>query len=294
MRILTKNMCIQKLRKRTIISLAMVFIIAGVAMAQKGNPKAPWFFIQITDPQFGMFDSNAGFEKETILYEKAVAKINGLNPDFVAITGDFVHDQKSAQQITEFKRITAKINPKIPVCYTPGNHDIGQTPNEKSIKEYKKNYGSDQFSFRHKGSSFIGFNSGLIKAKLVKPEQKQYSWLEKKLKQSQRASHIILFCHYPFFNKTVDEPTAYSNIDLEYRKKYLDLFEKKNVDAVFSGHYHNNSLATYGKMQLVTTSALGKPLGKAPSGMRIIKVYSDRIEHEYYGLEELPDSVQFR
>ena len=284
----------EKALNKSIIILVVIFITATTLFAQNKSSVQPWFFIQLTDPQFGMFEGNAGFEKETILYEKAVAGINQLNPDFVIITGDFVHDRNSEAQVNEFKRITAKINPGIPVYYSPGNHDIGQTPDEKSIKEYKKNYGSDRFSFRHKGSSFIGFNSGFIKAKLVKPEQKQYNWLTKELKKGQGASHIILFCHYPFFNKTVDEPTAYSNIDQEYRKKYLDLFDNNKVDAVFSGHYHNNSLSTYGNMQLVTTSALGKPLGKAPSGMRIIKIYSDKIEHEYFGLEELPDSVQFR
>lgn len=46
------------------------------------------------------------------------------------------------------------------------------------------------------------------------------------------------------------------------------------------------------QMELVTTSALGKPLGKAPSGMRIVKVYKERIEHEYYGLDEIPDTVE--
>lgn len=286
-------MFLQEFRKRAIISLAMIFIIAGSAIAQKKIPNTPWFFIQVTDPQFGMFDSNASFEKETILYEKAVAKINSLRPDFVVITGDLVNDSKSVSQLKEFKRITAKINPKIPVYYSPGNHDIGQIPDKKSIKEYKKNYGKDLFSFMHKGSSFIGFNTSLIKAKLVKPEQKQYNWLAKKLNESQGASHIMLFCHYPFFNKTVDEPTAYSNIDQDRREKYLKLFNDNKVNAVFSGHYHNNSLSTYGKIQLVTTSALGKPLGQAPSGMRIVKVFSDRFEHEYYGLEELPDLVKF-
>jgi 3',5'-cyclic AMP phosphodiesterase CpdA len=211
----------------------------------------------------------------------------------VVITGDFVHNSESPEQIAEFKRITALIDPKIPVYYTPGNHDLGQTPDEASLRNYQKNYGSDKFSFTHKGSLFIGFNSSFIKAKLAEPEQEQYNWLVKKLRKSQAAQHIILFCHYPFFNKTVDEPTAYSNIDLEYRKKYLELFNTNKVDAVFSGHYHNNSLATYGKTQLVTTSALGKPLGAAPSGMRIVKVYMNRIEHEYFGLEELPDSVHF-
>lgn len=288
-----KKMFLQKLHKKTIIILAIVISIAGTAFAQKNNPDAPWFFIQLTDPQFGMFEGNKSFEKETILYERAVDKINSLNPDFVVITGDFVNDQNSASQINEFKRITARIKPAIPVYYSPGNHDIGQIPDKESLKEYKRNYGSDKFSFEHKGSSFIGFNSSLIKANLGKPEQKQYNWLVKKLNESRGAQHIILFCHYPFFNKTVDEPTAYSNIDKEYREKYLDLFNTHKVDAIFSGHYHNNSISTYGKIQLVTTSALGKPLAKAPSGFRIVKVYSDRIEHEYYGLEELPETIKF-
>jgi serine/threonine-protein phosphatase CPPED1 len=287
---MSKNRMIQK----TISSLFLILLLAGAALAQKKNQVNPWFFIQLTDPQFGMFDNNAGFEKETALYETAVAKINSLNPDFVVITGDFVHDQNSAAQISEFKRITEKINPSIPIYYSPGNHDIGQIPNEESLKKYKKNYGSDRFSFRHKGSSFIGFNTGLIKAKLEKPEQKQFNWLNQKLQQSQHAQHIILFTHYPFFNKTVDEPEAYSNIGTEYRVKYLELFEKNGVEAVFSGHHHNNGFATYRNVQLVTTSALGKPLGKAPSGFRIIKVYNDKIEHEFFGLEELPDSVVFQ
>ncbi len=272
-------------------SVILFFLITVPVLAQNKSPKETWFFIQITDPQFGMFNNNTDFEKETVLYEKAVAKINILHPDFVVITGDFVNDPNSLSQIIEFKRITAKINSKIPVYYTPGNHDIGQNPDKTSIKKYKKNYGSDTFSFYHKGSSLIGYNSGYIEAKLAEPEQKQYNWLVKKIKKSANAQHIILFSHYPFFNKTVDEPTAYSNIDLENRKKYLDLFNANKVTAVFTGHYHNNSLTNYGDIQLVTTSALGKPLGKAPSGLRIIKVFTDRIEHEYFGLDLIPDSV---
>lgn len=272
----------------------MILMVAGTALAETKSSQAPWFFIQLTDIQFGMFENNEGFEKETILYEKAVAEINGLNPDFVVITGDFVHDPKSVTQINEFKRITAKINPKIPVYYLPGNHDIGQNPTSESLKAYKSNYGKDRFSFEHKGSSLIGFNTSYLKAKMEKSEKKQYNWLTKRLKKSQQAAHILLFGHYPFFNKTVDEPTAYSNIDLGVREKYLDLLNSHQVKAVFSGHYHNNSLSTYGGMELVTTSALGKPLGKAPSGFRIVKVYNDKIEHTFYGLEELPNQVVFQ
>jgi serine/threonine-protein phosphatase CPPED1 len=91
----------------------------------------------------------------------------------------------------------------------------------------------------------------------------------------------------------VDEPTAYSNIDQEFRRKYLDFFKDNKVNALFTGHYHNNKLLEYGPMQLVTTSALGKPLGDAPSGVRVVKIYREKIDHQYYGLEELPDAVTY-
>ena len=278
--------------RRIIIGLAMLLTV-GNAFAQKNGPYAPWFFIQLTDPQFGMFENNAGYEKETALYEKAVVSINKLNPDFVVITGDFVNDSKSDAQINEFKRITSKINKGIPVYYTPGNHDLGNIPDKQSLTRYKKNYGRDQFAFTHKGCDFIGFNSSFIKAGIQPSEQKQFKWLTRELKKGRKATHIILFCHYPFFNKAADEPEAYSNIQPAYREKYLSLFESHNVAAVFSGHYHNNALNQYKGVQLITTSALGKPLGKAPSGMRIVKIYHDKIEYEYDGLDELPDLIDF-
>jgi serine/threonine-protein phosphatase CPPED1 len=59
-----------------------------------------------------MFENNEGFEKETLLYEKAVAEVNRLRPDFVVITGDFTHNRHSIEQMEEFMRITAKIQPE--------------------------------------------------------------------------------------------------------------------------------------------------------------------------------------
>lgn len=272
----------------------MIIIVAPEnAFTQNSTEHTPWFFIQITDPQFGMFEKNKSFEKETELFRKAVACINKLSPDFIVVTGDFVHNQNSEAQINEFKSMVAKINSEIPVYYSPGNHDVGKIPDKQSLKKYYENYGKDRFSFDHKGSAFIGFNTSLIKGNLTKQEQKQYKWLKKQIANSKNSDHIMLFCHYPFFIKNVDESTAYANIDLEYRKKYLEMFNANEVSTVFSGHHHNNNLKNYGSVQLVTTSALGKPLGEAPSGMRIIKVYAHKVEHEYYGLEELPDTIAF-
>jgi len=293
---LNMNYKMLKLRgvmKISIINLLMICIVTGVGFAQNKTPDAPWFFMHLTDPQFGMFEQNEGFEKETILYEKAVAEVNRLRPDFVVITGDFVHSQHSLEQVEEFMRITATIDPEIPVYYSPGNHDIGKHPTSESLKKYTERFGKDRFSFEHKGTFFIGFNTSLIKSNMPKEEKKQYKWLRSRLKKGQRADHIILFCHYPFFNQALDEPERNSNLAPESRQKYLPLFDKYNVRAVFSGHYHNNALATYGNVELITTSAVGKPLGAAPSGLRVVRIYKDRMEHEYFGLDQLPDSITF-
>jgi 3',5'-cyclic AMP phosphodiesterase CpdA len=129
---------------RTLRIFLLLLLVSGSPLLLTAREKAakPYFFIQLTDPQFGMADKNKSFTRETEWYEKAVREINRLKPEFVVITGDLVNDQKNASQIAEFKRITALISKKIPVWYTPGNHDIGNLPDSTSIAEFIRNYGS--------------------------------------------------------------------------------------------------------------------------------------------------------
>ena len=63
------------------------------------------------------------------------------------------------------------------------------------------------------------------------------------------------------------------------------------MTAVFAGHLHRNSEAAAGTLQVIATSAVGKPLGKDPSGFRVVKVYADRIEHAYYALDAVPERI---
>jgi serine/threonine-protein phosphatase CPPED1 len=280
---------------RIIRKLAIVLLLLSnlsfSANSQKRNSSDPYFIIQVTDPQFGMYESNKGFTKETELYEKAVSAINSLNPDFVVITGDLTNKQGDPAQISEFKRITAKINKEIPVWYSPGNHDIGQPTSQKDIDTFAADYGNDRFSFKHKKSVFIGINSCIIKSNDPVLEKLQNEWLKKELSKTKKAKQIIIFTHYPFFINAFDEPETYSNIAVETRNRYLSLFKEYGVDAVFAGHLHNNASAKSGDMQMVTTSAVGKPLGKDKSGIRIIKVYPDRVESVFYALEEIPEKI---
>lgn len=278
---------------KLLILIVILFCFSGNLHGQKKNSAPGFFFIQMTDPQFGFLDNNKGFEKETILYQKAVDEVNRLSPDFVVITGDFVNNGNDSSQWAEFNRLTAGIKSDIPVFYSPGNHDIGQTPTQKRIDEYRKIYGDDKFAFKHKKIRFIGFNSCIIKADLPDMEKVQFEWLTKELKKSRGAKNVILFCHHPFFTKNPDEPESYSNIGIEKRMKYLELFSKYGVSYIFAGHYHNNAEARYRDVHMITTSAVGKQLGNASSGFRIVKVEGRTVVHNYYGLDEIPRHVEF-
>jgi 3',5'-cyclic AMP phosphodiesterase CpdA len=281
-----------KTNKLTILIFFLCLITLS-GNSQKKNSSSPFFFIQVTDPQFGMFESDKGFGKETELYEKAIKAINRLNPDFVVITGDLVNNKEDELQKAEFKRITSEINSEIPVYYSPGNHDIGESPSKNDISSFLSNYGHDRFAFLQKKTLFIGLNSCLIKSASPEFEQVQYEWLKKELSKGRRAKHIIIFCHYPFFIDSFDEPETYSNISLATRNKYLTLFKDNHVDAIFTGHLHKNGFAKYDDLEMIITSSVGKPLGIAPSGIRIIKVYPDRIESSYFGLDEIPETIVF-
>ncbi len=273
-----------------LICLMSLFVTSDNLFAQK--PAYPFFIVQMTDPQFGFLD-NKDFSGETVLYEKAVGKINILKPAFVVITGDFVHDKSDQLQWNEFDRITAKIDKTIPVWLSPGNHDVGMPPEKDDLDKYISKYGYDRFSFRIRNSLFIGLNTCLIKSGNNEQEGIQFDWLKEQLQAGKRTRHIILFGHYPFIIKSHDEAETYSNIAPDLRKEYFGLFNEYGVTAVFSGHLHNNALSSSGNTEMIVTSAVGRPLGDAPSGIRIIKVYKDRIEHIYYPLDQIPEKVIF-
>ncbi|MDD4777269.1 MAG: metallophosphoesterase [Fermentimonas sp.] len=244
--------------------------------------------VQITDPQFGFFDENKSFDKETALFTKAIKQVNELKPDFVVITGDFVNNSKDINQIEEFKRITKELDKDIPLYLSPGNHDLGQNPTNQDFEFYFSHYGkdNDKFAFEYNDSYFIGLNSVIIKSETnKKKEKKQFRWLKRKLRKAKSSDAIIVFTHYPFFINDFDEKESYSNQSKKSRLKYFNLFKKYGVDGIFAGHLHNNAEASLNGIKMITTNAAGRPLGKAEPGYRLIEVNNGTINSKFISIE---------
>jgi 3',5'-cyclic AMP phosphodiesterase CpdA len=271
----------------------IVFIMTGcVAGKQK---KDSFYFIQMTDTQFGFFNENKSFEKETEHFRKAIREANRLKPAFVVVTGDLVNRSFDTAQIAEYHRVSQELDRNIPLYNVPGNHDVGNTPSPGNIVAYNKEFGADYYSFRSHNMLGIVLNSMYLKDPQLVPlqAQEQEKWLMKTLEEAkkQRYAHIIVFLHHPLFLNDVNEADQYFNIPLATRKKYLALFDASSIHYVFAGHYHRNAFGRAGTIEMVTTGPVGKPLGKDSSGIRIILVKGNKISHQYYPLDSIPEHI---
>ena len=147
---------------------------------------APFFFLQFSDPQFGMFTADKEFSQETVNFEMAVATANRLKPAFVVVTGDLVNKAGDAAQIAEYHRIAAKLHKSIPLYNVAGNHDVENVPTAASVAAYRKSFGPDHYTFRSGSLTGVVLNSSLIHSPDKAPElaEAQRTWLLAELGQA--------------------------------------------------------------------------------------------------------------
>ncbi|HVW86416.1 MAG TPA: metallophosphoesterase [Bryobacteraceae bacterium] len=261
-------------------------------LALQAFAAGPFFFIQASDPQFGMYAENRNFQQETANWEFVVANANRLHPAFLIVTGDLTNRNADADQIAEYKRISRKLDPSIHLYSVPGNHDVTNEPTPETLSAYRKNYGPDYYSFREGSVYGIVLDSSLFKAPGKAPEDaaKQERWLEQELIKAKSANlTTIVFQHHPFFLEKPDEPEQYFNLPLETRRRVLALFHRYGVHYIFAGHYHRNAFGKDGDIEMITTGPAGMPIGPDASGFRIVEVKDSQIEQNYYSLGKIPN-----
>jgi len=263
---------------------ALALALAGALGAQT--------FIQMSDPQFGMYSKNQGFEHETANFEFAIAAANRLQPAFVVVTGDLINKGGDAAQAAEYKRIAARLDPKIRLFSVPGNHDVENEPTRESLAAYRERFGPDYYTFRMGDMAGFVLNSNLEKAPRNVPEEaaKMEAWFRGELAKarSDGVQHLILFQHIPFFLKEADEEETYFNIPRETRERYLKLLHENGVRQVFAGHLHHNAEGRDGDLEMITTGPVGMPLEGGKSGIRVVTVTAAGVSHLYYDFGELP------
>ena len=272
----------------TLARLLLTFLLASTV-------QPAGLFLQMSDPQFGMYSENKDFAQETVNFEFAIATANRLRPNFVVICGDLINQAGDSAQTAEYHRIAAKLDPAIKLYNVAGNHDVGNQPTPASLTAYREKFGADYYRFRSGDLEGFVLNSSLIAA----PEQaqaeagRQEEWLKGELAKARAEGfrYRVIFQHHPWFLESADEPDQYFNIPSVTRKRYLKLFHESGVTHVFAGHYHRNAYGRDRSLEMITSGPVGKFLGNDPSGLRVVTWSDARIDHQYYGLGSIPHEV---
>lgn len=284
----------------------------------------PFFFVQLADPQFGLFerfsDQTAeqiagfqarglnikpsppiiGFADETRLFEKAIDTANALRPAFVVVCGDIVNQWDDDAQAEEALRIGALLDDGIDLHWVAGNHDVGAdaghtVPTNESLARYRANFGPDNYAFQHGDASFIVINSAVLQRPEETPDELDavMTFLEAELRaaRSRHSDHIVMFTHHPLFLESPDEDKPeedHLTIPIERRRPVLELIGEYGVDAVFAGHWHRNNYASGGDMEMIASGSVGYPFGDDPSGYRVVQVSKTGLKHDWYAMDEIP------
>jgi 3',5'-cyclic AMP phosphodiesterase CpdA len=280
------------------IRVLLLALLAGVPAAMPrpaAAGEALFFFIQLTDPQLGMYEEDRGFARETANLTRAVQHVNRLHPAFVVVTGDLINRSGDAAQSAEYRRIIRGIDPAIPVHNVPGNHDLGDPPTPQKLAWFRETFGPDHGAFTVQGWRFVYLNSTLLYHPSAAPQEaeKEKAWLLAELHAGReaKAGRLVLFQHHPWFVKDPAEPDGYFNAPRPLRGEFLRILRESKVRAVFAGHLHEGAHARLDGLEMVTSAPVGKPLGKEPSGLRVVWVFADHLEHRYYPLDQVPLSI---
>ena len=162
--------------------------------------------------------------------EECVEDIN-KNPDlqFVLITGD-IANFGSDDEIQVAKDIFDRL--KVPWFIIPGNHDA--TWSESGTNSFTRIFGYERFEFEAGGVKFLGTPCGpnIRMAPALVPRESML-WLEEEIDKMPAEQPLFFVNHYPLDTSLL----KYDNV--------LELIKKKNIQLVFSGHWHVDQAMEY-------------------------------------------------
>ncbi|MCK4668369.1 metallophosphoesterase, partial [Candidatus Dependentiae bacterium] len=178
-------------------------------------------------------DRLGGVDQEA--FEMVLRDIERLKPDFVVTVGDMAEAYAGAEFLL---KDWAVVNESLkiiscPIYHTAGNHDIRDEETRK-IYEEKSGFKS-YYSFDHGETHFLILDNAIPES-FEDMDKEQVKWLEDDLKKNMHRENIYVFIHKPFWAHGVGKGKP---------DKMHELFLKYNVDAVFTGHWHQYASNIY-------------------------------------------------
>ncbi|WP_410210850.1 metallophosphoesterase family protein [Aquirhabdus sp.] len=208
----------------------------------------------------------------------------------------------------------AKLNElSLPLHVLPGNHDVGDNPNQYSHHEeqwinadrlthYRAIFGPDYWAITAGHWRLFGLNAQLF-GRGGEAEQQQFEWLEQALsllndRASDDPNPIGVMLHKPLFRQDPSvEDSSGRYLLLEARTKLLQLLTGFDVRFVLSGHTHQSRSIHIDGVQHVwapSTSFCIPDAVQEPIGQKIVAVMTLTLadDQHYFETHEVAGLVR--
>jgi predicted phosphodiesterase len=225
---------------------------------------------------FGDSRSNAS------AHTRVIERIRQEVPDFLLGTGDIVNEGGSESDWSKLFEIEGALLGEVPFFPSLGNHD--RQGRGRTAGNFRKYFAVPEnspdperyYAFTYSSSRFLVLDSNTYSFALTD----QTAWLEGQLQAARlnpAIEHIFVTMHHPPFSVSMHGGQS------ELREAWTPLFEKYQVDAVFSGHDHVYSRAKKNGVNYFVSGGGGAPLyGRKKNSKRIdveATQFFERVNH---------------
>jgi len=169
-------------------------------------------------------DSGTGDRDQYDVARKMEEYRQAVKFDFVIMLGDNIYGSHSARDfVKKFEQpYKPLLDAGVKFYASLGNHD---DPNDERLYKPFNMGGQRYYAFRKGAVAFFALDSNYM-------DPQQLDWLDQNLKDS-KGTWKICFFHHPLYNDG-----RHHGPDLDLRTQLLPLFQRYDVNAVFSGHEH--------------------------------------------------------
>ncbi len=240
-----------------------------------------------------------------------LSEVKKSSPDVLILSGDLTNNGEIKSHEDLAKKLKSVTDKGVKVYVIPGNHDINNPYARRfeGDKQYRTDYVSEK-EFLNIYKSF-GYDEAISKdtnslSYLVAPSKDLYflmvdsclyqdnvvlgfpmvdgqinqgtmKWIESCANMAkENNAKVIAVMHH---NIMQHSELIHKGYTLNNSKEVLDLFQKLNINTVFSGHIHTQSISTYGEGEDVIREIVSSALPVYPVQYGVFHIQNNKFDY---------------
>ncbi len=215
-------------------------------------------------------------------HARVIERIRQEVPDFLIGTGDIVNDGSSEADWSKLFQIEGPLLQEAVMYPSLGNHD--RQGRGRTASNFRKYFSLPEnspdperyYAFTYGSARFLILDSNAYSFALTD----QTAWIEEQLQSARldkSIEHIFVCMHHPPFSISLHGGQS------ELREAWTPIFEKYQIDAVFSGHDHAYSRAFKNGVHYFVSGGGGAPLYPRKKKSKAIDLeatqFFERVNH---------------